>query len=133
MHANTPQQQLMGYYDRTHRQRERDREGDVMPCCPFVLPVQYERYSTYKAHLITIVGPAAEFHFASLVIEWKPSDVYLACRLENTRRNVQARSVAPDDDIRGIRPVESLVRAAKYSHTKTRASVDSVIQIRSGE
>lgn len=64
------------------------------------------------SHLITIVRPASELHLTALVVERKPRNVYLARRLEDARRYVEAGPVAPDHHVRRVGPVKSFVRTA---------------------
>lgn len=65
-----------------------------------------------RAYLKTIVSPAAKFHLALLVVEWKPGDVDLARALEDARRDVETASVVSHHDVCGVRSVETLVRTA---------------------
>lgn len=56
-----------------------------------------------------------------LIVEGEPSDVYLACALENARGYVQATAVASDHHVRLVRPVKTLVstipiRKPSYRH-----------------
>lgn len=45
-----------------------------------------------------------------LIIKWEPRDVYLACALEDTRRDVQTTAVMLDHNICVVRAIESLIR-----------------------
>lgn len=68
-------------------------------------------YST-QSHLEAIVGPAAELHFAALVVEGEPRDVDLARRFENPRRNIQTRTVVSHYHVRWVSAIKSFVGAA---------------------
>ena len=63
-----------------------------------------------QLYLISIISPTTEFHFAVLVIEWEPRDVYLACALEDTRGHVQTTAVMFDHNVGVIRAIKSLIR-----------------------
>lgn len=45
------------------------------------------------AYLPAVIRPRTKLHYALLVIEGEPGDVDLACRLENTGRNIKAAPV----------------------------------------
>lgn len=60
-------------------------------------------------YLVAIICPATKFHVAMLVVEGEPSDVYLACALENARRHVQATAVVSDHHVGLVCPVKTLV------------------------
>ncbi len=62
------------------------------------------------SYLISIIRPTTEFHFTMLIIKWEPRDVYLACALEDTRRDVQTTAVMLDHNICVVRAIESLIR-----------------------
>lgn len=69
----------------------------------------YTDSHTHTLYLISIISPTTEFHFAVLVIEWEPRDVYLACALEDTRGHVQTIAVMFDHNVGVIRAIESLI------------------------
>ena len=60
----------------------------------------------------SVVGPAAEFHDALLVVEREPGDVDFAGALENARRLVIATAVVAHHHVRLERVVEAFVSAA---------------------
>lgn len=60
-------------------------------------------------YLIAIIGPATKLHVTVLVIKWEPRNVYLACALEDTRRDVQAAAVMFDHNVCLECPVETLI------------------------
>lgn len=64
-------------------------------------------------YLVAVVGPGSELHFAVLVVKGEPSDVYLACALEDARRDVQATAVMRDHHVCLERPVETLLRTTR--------------------
>lgn len=64
-----------------------------------------------KVYLVPVVGPGSELHVTVLVVKGEPSDVYLACALEDARRNVQATAVMLDHHVCVVCPVETLNRA----------------------
>lgn len=61
-------------------------------------------------YLVAVVGPGSELHVTVLVVKGEPSDVYLACALEDARRDVQATAVMRDHHVCLERPVETLIR-----------------------
>ena len=61
-------------------------------------------------YLVAVVGPGSELHFTVLIVKGEPSDVYLACALEDARRDVQATAVMRDHHVCLERPVETLLR-----------------------
>lgn len=67
-------------------------------------------------YLIAVIGPATELHVTVLIIKGEPSDVYLACALEDTRRNVQATAVVFDHNVCVVRPVETFVCTVYANH-----------------
>ena len=66
-----------------------------------------------------VVGPAAEFHLALLVVEREPSDVNLASTLEDAGRDVGAATVVADDGVGLESVVESFVGTALRDHNNT--------------
>lgn len=64
---------------------------------------------TRKQYLVAVIGPATELHVTVLVIKWEPRNVYLACALEDARRNVQAAAVMFDHNVCLECPVETLI------------------------
>lgn len=71
-----------------------------------------------RSNLESIVGPAAEFHFATLVIEREPGDVNLTGGLEDARRHVQARAVVAYHNVGLVGAVETLVCAVIHQHVR---------------
>lgn len=65
-----------------------------------------------RAHLKSIISPASELHLASLVVERKPSDIDFARRLKDARWDVHAGAILPNDHIRRVGPIKTLVSAA---------------------
>jgi len=75
--------------------------------------LEIETHSGHAAsgkYLISVIGPATKLHITMLVIKGEPSNVYLACALEDARRYVQAATVIPDHHISVVCPVEPLIR-----------------------
>lgn len=68
-------------------------------------------------YLVAVVGPGSELHVTVLVVKGEPSDVYLACALEDARRDVQATAVMRDHHVCLVRPVETLIRTNVSYHT----------------
>lgn len=68
-------------------------------------------------YLVAVVGPGSELHVTVLVVKGEPSDVYLACALEDARRDVQATAVMRDHHVCLERPVETLIRTNVPYHT----------------
>lgn len=68
-------------------------------------------------YLVAVVGPGSELHVTVLVVKGEPSDVYLACALEDARRDVQATAVMRDHHVCLERPVETLIRTNVSYHT----------------
>ncbi len=62
------------------------------------------------SHLAAVVGPAAKFHLAVLVVEGEPGDVDLAGGLEDAGWDVGAAPLARQHHVRRVRAVEGLVR-----------------------
>lgn len=60
-------------------------------------------------YLVAVIGPATKLHVTVLVIKGEPRNVYLACALEDARRNVQATAVMFDHNICLECPVETLI------------------------
>ena len=60
----------------------------------------------YSTHIKSVVSPASKLEIAILVVEGKPSDVYLAGGLEDARRDISASSAACHNYVRLIRPVK---------------------------
>lgn len=67
-------------------------------------------------YLETVVGPAAEFHVAFLIVEREPCDVDLARAFEYARRYEYTAAVVVDHHVGSICAVETFVSA------KTRGS-----------
>lgn len=67
--------------------------------------------TSFSSYLISIISPAAELHFAALVVEREPGDVDLAGAFEDARRHVQARAVVPYYHVGRVCAVETFVRA----------------------
>ena len=67
-------------------------------------------------YLVAVVGPGSELHVTVLVVKGEPSDVYLACALEDARRDVQATAVMRDHHVCLERPVETLIRTNVSSY-----------------
>ncbi len=63
------------------------------------------------SHLPAVVGPAAKFHLAVLVVEGEPGDVDLAGGLEDAGRYVGAAPLTRQHHVRRVRAVKRLVRA----------------------
>lgn len=77
-------------------------------------------YGNKKNYLKTIVGPTTKLHKAILVIKREPCDVDFTRTFENTRRNVQARTVMSDYHIRLISTIEFFVSTVSVKiHTHT--------------
>lgn len=76
-------------------------------------------------YLVAVVGPGSELHFTVLVVKGEPSDVYLACALEDARRDVQATAVMRDHHVCLERPVETLIRTNVSYHTSINYSRQS--------
>lgn len=55
------------------------------------------------------MGPATKLHVTVLIIKWEPRNVYLACALEDTRRDVQAVAVMFDHNVCLVCPIETLI------------------------
>lgn len=68
-------------------------------------------------YLIAVIGPATELHVTVLIVKGEPSDVYLACALEDTRRNVQATAVVFDHNVCVVSPVETFVCTVRATNT----------------
>lgn len=68
-------------------------------------------------YLVAVVGPGSELHVTVLVVKGEPSDVYLACALEDARRDVQATAVMRDHHVCLVRPVETLIRTNVLYHS----------------
>lgn len=68
-------------------------------------------------YLVAVVGPGSELHVTVLVVKGEPSDVYLACALEDARWDVQATAVMRDHHVCLVRPVETLIRTNVSYHT----------------
>lgn len=64
---------------------------------------------TMQQYLVAVIGPATELHVTVLVIKGEPRNVYLACALEDARRNVQAAAVMFDHNVCLECPVETLI------------------------
>ena len=60
-------------------------------------------------YLKTVVSPAAEFEFTLLIVEGEPRNVNLTCTFKNSRREVTATPVVPNNNIRLIGAVKFLV------------------------
>ena len=71
----------------------------------------------YSTHIKSVVSPASKLEIAILVVEGKPSDVYLAGGLEDARRDVGASSAACHNYVRLIRSVKRFACAACVNNT----------------
>ena len=65
-----------------------------------------------SVYLPSVVGPATELEFASLIIKREPCNVYLARALKDARRDVEAAPVLVHHHVRLERAVELFVGAA---------------------
>lgn len=65
-------------------------------------------------YLVAVVGPGSELHVTVLVVKGEPSDVYLACALEDARGDVQATAVMRDHHVCLVRPVKTLIRTSVF-------------------
>lgn len=70
-------------------------------------------------YLVAVVGPGSELHVTVLVVKGEPSDVYLACALEDARWDVQATAVMRDHHVCLVCPVETLIRTNVSYHDTT--------------
>jgi hypothetical protein len=78
----------------------------------FVLAcVKGEHRGQMDTHLEAIVGPTAKFHFATLIIERKPRDIYFTRRLENPRWHIQTRTIISHYYVRWICTIKSFIGA----------------------
>lgn len=68
-------------------------------------------------YLISIIGPATEFHVTMLIIKWKPCYVYFTCAFKNTRRHVQTTAITFNYDICMVCAIEFLISAVNCKYT----------------
>lgn len=68
-----------------------------------------EHVNIIQQYLVAVIGPATKLHVTVLVIKGEPRNVYLACALEDTGRDVQAAAVMSDHNVCLESPVETLI------------------------
>lgn len=91
------------------KQKGRDHDAQYKQRMTSLLKMTAAKETDCTLYLVAIICPATKFHVAMLIVEGEPSDVYLACALENARGHVQATAVVSDHHVGLVCPVKTLV------------------------
>lgn len=79
----------------------------------------HKEHVTLQLYLVAVIGPATKLHVTVLIVKGEPRNVYLACALEDTRRDVQAVAVMFDHNVCLESPVETLISTLQQQYTYT--------------
>lgn len=70
----------------------------------------------FITYLPARISPRTKFHFAFLIIEGKPGDVYFTGGLENARRDVEAVAITRHDHFSLVSTIEPFISAENVNN-----------------